>query len=79
MPAARVVDAIERAVYIVAQSIMTGAAHGAHSHVVTCQNADSCTGAGLRYAVPSRANSNQLYIKELDRIVRAHALRANAA
>ena len=26
-------------------------------------------GHGFQYAVPSRANSNQLYIKELDRIV----------
>jgi hypothetical protein len=30
-------------------------------------------GQGFRYSVPSRANSNQLYVKELDRIVRAPA------
>ena len=30
-------------------------------------------GQGFHYSVPSRANSNQLYVKELDRIVRLRA------
>ena len=76
MPASKVVEAIERAVYVVAQSIMTGATARTENRALARNSAHPApcrAGQGFRYAVPSRANSNQLYVKELDRIVRAPA------
>ena len=72
MPASKVVEAIEHAVYVVARSIMTGATRAQATRVMAL-TWPLRAGQGFRYSVPSRANSNQLYVKELDRIVRAPA------
>jgi hypothetical protein len=72
MPAASVVESIERAIYTVARSIMAGAGRrlrcGA-GEALRLTHPLCGSGRGFHYLVPSRANSNQLYVKELDRIV----------
>ena len=77
MPAPVVVDTIEQAFYVAASSILTGAC-AALAQSAARGGAPSlqpvATGQGLRYSVPSRVNANQVYIKELDRIVRGAGL-----
>ena len=79
MPASKVVEAIEHAVYVVAQSIMTGTAERIRLQRACRLRGHHFAGQGFRYSVPSRANSNQLYVKELDRIVRNLVLRCGSS
>ena len=72
MAAPVVVDTIEQAFYVAASSILAGACSNCPTALsLELQSSHSiATGQGLRYSVPSRVNANQVYIKELDRIVR---------
>jgi hypothetical protein len=72
MTAPVVVDTIEQAFYVAASSILAGACSSCPRALPLelLSSLSMATGQGLRYSVPSRVNANQVYIKELDRIVR---------